>query len=88
MQGLGVRDSYVDCGNLPVFNPPAGIVFDLWIFPGDFRGDAYKQLVGLVQDDEEDDDELPPDEEEIEEEARRRAQKEITLKEKLKSEDS
>jgi type II secretory pathway pseudopilin PulG len=84
-EGLGVRDSYVDCGNLPVFNTPAGIVFDMWVFPGDFRGDAYKQLIGKL-DEEDDEDEEPLDEEALEEEARRRAQNEITLKHKFDNE--
>ena len=83
--GLGIRDSYVDCGNLPAFTPPAGIVIDVWIFPGDFRGDRYKELVGDIEE-ENDFDESPPDEEELEDEARRRAQNEITLKQKFERE--
>jgi prepilin-type N-terminal cleavage/methylation domain-containing protein len=44
--GLNVRESYIDCGNSPAFTPPGGILISAWIFPGDFRGDFFKSLVG------------------------------------------
>lgn len=87
-QGLDVRDSYVDCGNLPAFTPPGGLVLEAWIFPGDFRGDVYKELMGKLQkDDDDDDEESAPDEEELEEQARRRALNEITFKQKYDKEE-
>ncbi len=82
-EGLKVADSYVDCGNLPIFTPPAGIVIDVWVYPGDFRGNVYKKLIGRAADNYE---EAEPDEEELEEQARRRAQNEITLKQKYEGE--
>jgi hypothetical protein len=84
-QGLNVQDSYVDCGSLPAFTPPAGIVIEAWIYPGDFRGSVYRELAGSTteNDSEGDKDES---EEELEERARRRAKNEISLKQKLDEE--
>lgn len=64
---LNVRDSYIDCGNLPAFTPPTGIVISAWIFPGDFKGDFFKSLAGIKESTG------PSDS---------RMRKEITLKEK------
>jgi len=82
--GLDLMDSYVDCGNLPRYTPPSGVIFDVWIYPGDFRGSRYKSLIGQIVEESEDESEL--DEEELEEEARRKAQSEMTLRRKFKEE--
>ncbi len=84
-QGLNIQDSYVDCGNNPAFMPPAGIVIEAWIYPGDFRGPIYKSLAKPPENssDKGDADET---EAEKEERARRRAENEISLKQKLDNE--
>jgi prepilin-type N-terminal cleavage/methylation domain-containing protein len=84
-QDLQVKDSYVDCGSVAAFTPPAGIIIEAWIYPGDFRGAVYKDLVGSATQDTDKKD-TKESEEEIEERARRRAANEISLKQKLDDE--
>ncbi|MCX7703253.1 MAG: LamG domain-containing protein [Planctomycetota bacterium] len=51
-EGLKCSESYVEVEPNYLLSPPGGLVIEAWIYPGDFKGDKFRQLVGKSEEKE------------------------------------
>jgi hypothetical protein len=51
-EGLKCSNSYVEFSSNYLLSPPGGLLIEAWIYPGDFNGERFKQLLGKTSEDE------------------------------------